>query len=118
MLQPRTTRTISINCLTQMFTPHSTVLCLVTQSFFTLQPHRLWPTRLLCPWGFSRPEYWSGLSHPPPGDLPNPGMEPRSPALLADSLPSEPPEKPHLTKADVKATLPEVTLFSQMPSIL
>ena len=36
MLQPRTTRTVSINCLTQVFTPHSTVLCLVTQSFFTL----------------------------------------------------------------------------------
>ena len=35
---------------------------------------------------FSRPEYWSGLPCPPPGDLPNPGVEPRSPALRADSL--------------------------------
>ena len=42
--------------------------------------------------GFSRQEYWSGLPRPPPGDLPNLGMEPRSPALQADSLPSEPPE--------------------------
>ena len=50
--------------------------------------------RLLCPWGFSRPEYWSGLPCPPPGDLPNPGIEPRSPTLQTDSLPSEPPEKP------------------------
>ena len=34
--------------------------------------------RLLCPWGFSRQEYWSGLPRPPPGDLPDPGMEPTS----------------------------------------
>ena len=40
--------------------------------------------------GFSRPEYWSGLPCPPPGDLPKPGVEPRFPALQADSLPSEP----------------------------
>jgi len=39
---------------------------------------------------FSRQEYWSGLPCPPPGDLPNPGIKPRSPALQADSLPSEP----------------------------
>ena len=37
--------------------------------------------------GFSRQEYWSGLPFSPPGDLPNPGIEPRSPALYADSLP-------------------------------
>ena len=42
---------------------------------------------------FSRPEYWSGLPCPPPGDLPNPRIKPRSPALQADSLPSEPPGK-------------------------
>ena len=39
---------------------------------------------------FSRQEYWSGLPFPSPGDLPNPGIEPRSPALRADALPSEP----------------------------
>ena len=38
---------------------------------------------------FSRQEYWSGLSFTSPGDLPEPGIEPRSPALQADSLPSE-----------------------------
>ena len=43
---------------------------------------------------FSRQEYWSGLPFPSPGDLPDPGMESRSPALQADSLPSEPPGKP------------------------
>ena len=36
---------------------------------------------------FSRQEYWSGLPFPPPGDLPQPGIEPRSPALAGDSLP-------------------------------
>ena len=39
--------------------------------------------------GFSRQEYWSGLPFPSPGDLPNPGIEPRSPALQADALFSE-----------------------------
>ena len=39
--------------------------------------------------GFSRQEYWSGLPFPSPGDLPNPGIEPVSPALQADSLPTE-----------------------------
>ena len=43
---------------------------------------------------FSRPEYWNGEPFPSPGDLPNPGMEPRSPALQADSLPAEPQGKP------------------------
>ena len=42
---------------------------------------------------FSRREYWSGLPFPSPGDLPNPGIEARSPMLQADSLPSEPPGK-------------------------
>ena len=44
----------------------------------SLQPHGLQPTRLLCPWGFSRQEYWSGFPHPPSGDLPDPGIKPRS----------------------------------------
>ena len=44
---------------------------------------------LQAPWsmGFTKQEYWSGLPSPPPGDLPDPGMEPMSPALQADSLP-------------------------------
>ena len=48
--------------------------------------------------GFSRKEYWSGLPFPTPGDLPNPGMEPRSPTLRADSSPAEPPGKPCVSK--------------------
>ena len=49
--------------------------------------------------GFSRQEYWSGLPFPSPGDLPNPGIEPRSPTLQADTLTSEPPGKPHYFKS-------------------
>ena len=43
---------------------------------------------------FSKQEYWSGFPFPSPGDLPHPGIEPESPALQADSLPSDPPEGP------------------------
>ena len=45
---------------------------------------------------FSRQEYWSGLPFLSPGDFPNPGIKPRSPALQAGTLPSEPPGKPLL----------------------
>ena len=45
--------------------------------------------------GFSRQEYWSGLPVPSLGDLPDPGIEPRSPALQADALPFELPGKPY-----------------------
>ena len=72
-----------------------------------------WPVAHKAPLSmeFSRQEYWSGLPFPlqeifqeisrrssrrSPGDLPDPGIEPGSPALQADSLPSEPPGKPHL----------------------
>ena len=75
-------------------------LCLVTRSCLvldSLQSHGLQPASLPCPPGFSRPEYWSGLPCPSPGDFPNPGIEPRAPALQVDSLPSEPPEKPKNT---------------------
>ena len=43
--------------------------------------------------GFSRQKYWNGLPFPSPGDLPDPGIKPQSPALQADTLPSEPPGK-------------------------
>ena len=44
--------------------------------------------------GFPRPEYWSGLPCPPPGDLPDPGTEPVSPALARGLFTTEPPGKP------------------------
>ena len=52
-----------------------------------------WTVAQHAPWsmGFPRQEYWSGLPFPSPGDLPDPGIEPGSPALQADSLPSELP---------------------------
>ena len=53
--------------------------------------------RLLCPWGFYRQEYWGGLPCPPPGDLPNPGIKPRFPALQVDSFLCEAPGKPKNT---------------------
>ena len=60
----------------------------------SLKSHGLQPAMLLFPWGFSRQEYWRGLPCPPQGGLPNPGFEPRSPMLQADSLPTEPSGKP------------------------
>ena len=59
----------------------------------------LWTAHLQAPLstGFFRQEYWSGLSFPPPGDLPDPGIKPASPvspALQADALPAKPLEKP------------------------
>ena len=65
--------------------------CLVLSD--SLWPHDLQHTRLFHPWEFSRQEYWSGLTFHSPGDLPNSGIEPRSPALLAGSLLSELPKK-------------------------
>ena len=54
--------------------------------------------------GFSRQEYWNGLPFPSPGDLPNPRIKPKSPALQGNALPSEPPGKPQeATKAEAMA---------------
>ena len=55
--------------------------------------------------GFSRQEYWSGLPFPSPGDLPDPGIEPRSPRLQADALTSEPPGK------QILAVIPHVVQY-------
>ena len=52
--------------------------------------------------GFSRQEYWSGLPFPSPGDLPNPGIKPGSPALQADALTSELPGKPNNGRVRLK----------------
>ena len=57
--------------------------------------------------GFSKQEYWSGLPFPSPGDLPDPGIEPVSPALQADSLPSEPLRKPDQARKGKLAQLKE-----------
>ena len=74
----------------------------------SLQHHGPQPTKLLCPWGFPRQEYWSGLTCPPPGDLPNPGIEPRSLELQVDSLLPEPPGKPKNTGVGSLSLLQEI----------
>ena len=58
-------------------------------------PVTLW-TQAPLSMGFPWQKYWRGLPFPSPGDLPNPGIKPRCPALQADSVPSEPPGKPFL----------------------
>ena len=85
-------------------------LILVTQSCLTLED----------PWGiasqaplsmeFSRQEYWHGLPCPSPGELPNPGIKPGSPAMQADSLPSEPPGKPISNDKKLLLSLPLLPL--------
>ena len=64
---------------------------------YSLRSHGTVAARLLCPQGFFRQEYWGGLPCPLPEDLPNPGIEPRPPALQADYLPSAPSGKPKNT---------------------
>ena len=72
--------------------------CLVAQSCLTLC--NLWALAHQAPLSmeFSRQEYWSGLSFPSPGDRPHPWINPTSPALQADSLPSKPAGKPIFSK--------------------
>ena len=67
---------------------------LVTKSCSTLETPGTVAFQVPLSMGFSRQEYWSGLPFPSPGDFPNPGIEPRSPALQVDSLPTELGGKP------------------------
>ena len=67
---------------------------LVTLSCLTLCDPRTVARQAPLSMGFSRQEYWSELPFPSPGDLPDPGIQPGSPELQADSLPPEPPGKP------------------------
>ena len=78
----------------------------LAQLCLTLQPHELYPTRLLWPWGFSRQEYWSGLPFPSPEDLPNLRIKPGSPVLQADSMPSEPQGLPLTLQLGIKSVPP------------
>ena len=58
--------------------------------------------------GFSRQEYWSGLPFPSPRGLPDPGIEPGSPALQADALPSEPPGKLEVPTRDTEGEMGKI----------
>ena len=87
--------------------------CAQSLSHVYFQPHGLQPTRLLCPWGFSRQEYWRGLPCPPPGHLPDPGIKPRSPTLQADSIPSDLPGKPKNTRVGSLSLLQGIFLTQE-----
>ena len=63
----------------------------------SLQPHGLYPARLLCPWDSPGKNTGVSCHSLSPGNPPNPGIKPKSPALQADFLPSEPPGKPTKT---------------------
>ena len=102
------------------FSPESFESELYTVWYFESEVTQSCPT--LCdPWtvvgqappsmGFSRREYWTGLPFPSPGDLPDSGIKPRSPALQADSLPSEPPGNPvwYFTRKQFRLYFQKVT---------
>ena len=75
-------------------------LAFCAKSFSHVRLFLTW-TRLLCPWEFSRQEYWSGLPFPFPENLPNIGIKPSSPTFQVHSLLSEPPGKPyHISSGD------------------
>ena len=84
----------------------------------SLQNHGPQHARLLCPWGVSRQECWSGLPCPPPEDLPNPGIEPGSPALQEYSLLSEPPGKPKNTEVGSLSLLKGIFMTPSLPTEL
>ena len=106
----------SIVCPALKSAANLTVRAVLSRSVMSdsLQLHGLSPTKLLRPWGFSRQEYWSGLPCPPPGDLPSPGIEPRSPTLQADSLLSEPPGKPMNTGGISLSLLQGIFLIQEL----
>ena len=71
---------------------------------------------------FSIQEYWSGLPFPTPGDLPDPGIKPRSPALQVDFLLSEPPGKPKPQKlvthiGEIWSSLPLFVSFRKIATL-
>ena len=68
--------------------------------------------------GFSRQEYWRGLPFPSPGDLPDPGIKPRSPTLQADALTSEPPGTMSVYKHELLFLLNTCLLLSNVSSLV
>ena len=92
------------------------LICIFIRMLSHFSHVRLFPT----PWtvdlqaplsmGFSRQEPWNGLPCFPPGGLPNPRIEPRSPTLQADSLPAEPQGKPKNTGVDSLSLLQRIFL--------
>ena len=71
-------------------------VCVCVSRSVTSNSATTWPVACKAPWSmnYSRKEYCSGLPFPSPGNFPDPGIDPNSPRLWADSSLSEPPEKP------------------------
>ena len=86
---------------------------LVTNSCLTLVTPQTVARQAPLPMGFSRQGYWSGLPFPAPGDLPDPGIRPGSPALQADSLLTEPPGKPKNTGVESQSLLQGIFLTQE-----
>ena len=86
-------------CISPPANSNMYVLCVLSRSVLSnsLRPHGLQHPQAPLSMGILRQEDWSGWLFPSPGDLPNPGIESRSPTLQADSLPAEPPGKPKST---------------------
>ena len=74
--------------------------------------HGLQPSRLLCPWDFSRQDYWSELSFSLPGDLPDPEIEPTTPALAGRFIATEPLEKPDEVNTSVLLSMKRCCVFN------
>ena len=66
--------------------------------------------------GFSRQEYWSGLPFPSPGYLPDPGIEPVSPALAGGFFTTEPQVKPHDRPTDREINIYNIVSVSEKPT--
>ena len=92
----------------------SSPLCSVRQCKWLSRVRPLATPRTTQSMEFSRPEYWNGEPSPSPGDLPSPGIEPRSPALQVDSLPAEPPGKPKNTGVGSLALLQQISPTQEM----
>ena len=92
-------------------TPWTAALCTLLSRFSvsdSVRPHGLQPTRLLCPWGFSKQEYWSGLPCSPSANLPDPEIKPHLLHLLywqVGSLPLAPSGKPFMDQSQVNQAL-------------
>ena len=88
--------------------------CLVAKTCLTLATPWTIACQVPLSMEFPRRKHWSGLPFPPPGDLPNPGIEPRSPALQVDSLPSELPGKPKNTRVGSQSLLQGIFLTQEL----
>ena len=100
ILVPQQWNTCPLNWEPRVLNTGPSVKVLVAQSCRRSSMQTSWTVACQAPLSmeFSRQEYWTGLPSPSPGDLPDLGMEPRSPSLQVDSLSSKPPEKPWTTR--------------------